>query len=112
VKVAKEDGVKAQMGFDAVGHLKPYMEILKVLKWDGVSKLASTVPLLDDLPNVEGVEAEFVTAPKDEKVRTDFFRFIFRVSLKGKLETGYYVPSPRIQVVEGGLELAQKALDA
>jgi NADPH:quinone reductase-like Zn-dependent oxidoreductase len=102
VMAAKEDGVKVQMGFDVVGQLKPCMEILEVLKWNVVAKLASTIPLPDDLPNVEGVEAKLVAAPENEKVRTDFFHFIFGVWLKEKVETGQFVPSPKIQAVEGG----------
>ena len=58
-----------------------------------------------------GVEVKFVAAPEDEKERLEFFHFVFRVWLKEKLEKGEFVPSPKIQVVEGGLESAQRGLD-
>jgi NADPH:quinone reductase-like Zn-dependent oxidoreductase len=111
VKAAKEDGVTVQMGFDAVGALKSCLEILKELKGDGTAKLASAVPLSEDSPTEEGVEVKFVSAPADATERTEHFHFIFNVWLKEKLEKGEFVPSPRIQVVDGGLQSAQTALD-
>lgn len=45
------------------------------------------------------------------KERTEHFHFVFNVWLKEKLEKGEFVPSPKIQVVEGGLEGANKGLD-
>ncbi|KAF7510465.1 hypothetical protein GJ744_006311 [Endocarpon pusillum] len=74
------------------------------------AKLASATHILEDTPKVEGVEAKFVAAPLDERERTEFFHFVFRVWLKERLEKGEFVPSPRIQVVERGLQSAQKAL--
>lgn len=57
------------------------------------------------------MEVKFVGAPTDEKERMEFFHFVFGVWLKEKLEKGEFVPSPKIQVVEGGLESAQKGLE-
>ncbi|KAL9128813.1 MAG: hypothetical protein Q9217_002594 [Psora testacea] len=111
VKAAKEDGVTVQMGFDAVGQLEPCMEILKELKGDETAKLASAILLSEDRPRAEGVEVRFVAAPEDEEERMEFFHFVFRVWLKEKLAKGEFVPSPKIQVVEGGLPAAQKGLD-
>ncbi|MCJ1363200.1 hypothetical protein MMC16_002307 [Acarospora aff. strigata] len=111
VEAAKEDGVRIQMGFDGVGQLESCLEILKELKGEGTAKLASATPLSEDSPKVQGVEVKFVAASEDEKERTEFFHFIFRVWLKEKLEKGEFVPSPKIQVVAGGLESAQRGLD-
>ncbi len=119
IKTVKEDGVTVDNGFDAVGQLPSCQEILKALKGKKTAKLASAAThISEDTPKVEGVEAAFVAAPLDEKEKTDFFHFVFRVcvsvcvcELKEKLAKGEYVPSPRIQVVEGGLESTQKALD-
>jgi len=111
VKAAKEDGVTIQIGYDAVGQLKSCLEILKELKGEGTAKLASAIVLSEDSPKMEGVEVKFVAAPEDEKESMEHFHFIFRVWLKEKLETGEFVPSPKIQVVEGGLESVNKALD-
>lgn len=110
VKAAKEDGVAVQTGFDAVGQMEPSMNILKELKGEGNAKLAEAVPF-SEAPKVEGVEARFIEAPRDEKERTDFFHFIFRVWLKEKLETEEIVPSPKIQMIEGGLESTNEGLD-
>lgn len=64
-----------------------------------------------DSPEMEGVELKFVEAPTDEKERAEFFHFVFGVWLKEKLEKREFVSSPKIKVVEGGLESANKALD-
>jgi hypothetical protein len=52
---------------------------------------------------VEGVEVKFVVASSDEKERAEYFRFVFRVWLKEKLEKGDFVPRPRVRVAEGVL---------
>lgn len=111
VKAAKEDGVTIQNGFDAVGQLRPCLDILKEFKGEGISKLAEATQLPKDSPKEDGVEVKFIAPSADEKERAEYFHFIFRVWLKEKLEKREYVPSPRIQVVEGGLQSAQKALD-
>ena len=111
VRIAKEDGVTIQNGFDAVGQLRPCLDILKEFKGEGISKLAEATQLPKDSPKEDGVEVKFIAPSADEKERAEYFHFIFRVWLKEKLEKREYVPSPRIQVIEGGLQSAQKALD-
>ena len=111
VSAAKEDGLTVQIAYDAVGQLKECLEILQQLKGEGTAKVASAVPLSENSPKVEGVEVKFVASPVDVKERTEFFRFVFGVWLKEKLEKGEFVPSPKVRVVEGGLEAANKALD-
>jgi NADPH:quinone reductase-like Zn-dependent oxidoreductase len=111
VKAARDDGVTIRTGYDAVGQLQSCLDILKEFKGEGTAKLASATPLSEDSPTMEGVQVKFVAAPLDEKERTEFFHFVFRVWLKEKLETGEFVPSPKVRVVEGGLEAANKALD-
>ena len=111
VKAAKADGVTIQTGFDAVGQVKSCLEILKEFKGKGTAKLATAVPPSEDTPKEEGVEVKFVSAPADEKERTDHLHFVFGVWLKEKLEKGEFVPSPKVQVVEGGLESINKGLD-
>ena len=111
VDAAQEDGVTIKMGFDAVGQLKSCLEILKALSGEGPAKLASAVPLSEDSPTMEGVEVNFVAPPLDESERTEFFHFVFRIWLKEHLDKADFVPSPKIQVVDGGLKAAQKGLD-
>ncbi len=112
VRAAKEDGVTIQTGYDAVmGALEQCMEVLKDSKGEGMAKLASAPRLPDDFPKVDGVEVKFVMAPVDVKERTEHFHFVFNVWLKEKLANGEFVPSPKVQLVEGGLEAANEALD-
>jgi NADPH:quinone reductase-like Zn-dependent oxidoreductase len=111
VKAAREDGVTIQTGYDAAGQLQSCLDILKELKGEGTAKLASAIPLSADSPKMEGVEVRFVQAPAGEEERTEFFRFVFRVWLKERLEKGEFVPSPKIKVIGKGLESLQKGLD-
>ena len=111
VKAAKEDGVTIQKGFDAAGQTESCTAILKELKGEGSAELASAKPMAEGSPAVEGVEVKFVLAPEGEEARTESFRYVFNVWLKEKLEKGEFVPSPKIQVVEGGLEAVNKGLD-
>ncbi len=111
VKAAQADGVKVQMGFQAAAGEGVWQSCMDILKEWSPAKLASAIPLSDQTPKVEGVDVKFVSAPADEKERTEFFHFVFNVWLKEKLDKGEYVPSPKIQVVEGGLEGANKGLD-
>ena len=112
VKAAKEDGVMIQLGYDAVsGVLEPCMEILKQLKGEGKAMLASAARLPEDYKKVDGVEAKFVWPPVDDKAQREHFHFIFNVWLKEKLANGEFVPSPKVQLVDGGLEALDNALN-
>ena len=111
VKAAKADGVSLQRGYNAAGELKPCLDVLKEFKGTGVAKLASAVLVPEDAPKEEGVEAKFVLPPSGQE-RIEYNQFVFTVWLKEKLETGEFVPSPKIQVIEGGLESINKGLDA
>jgi NADPH:quinone reductase-like Zn-dependent oxidoreductase len=111
VTAAKDDGVTIQIAYDAVGQLKACLDVLKELKDDGVCKVASTAPLSKDSPAEDGVEVRFVAPPRDEKERTEHFHFVFTVWLKEKLGTKEFVPSPKIHLVNGGLEAVNGALD-
>lgn len=111
VKTAKADGVTIQTGYDTAGQVKSCLDILKEFKGNETAKLATAVPPAEDMPTVEGVEVKFVMAPQDEKERTEHFHYCFGVWLKEKLGNGEFVPSPKVQVVEGGLASIDKGLD-
>ncbi|MCJ1247134.1 hypothetical protein MMC30_004345 [Trapelia coarctata] len=112
VRAAKEDGVTVDLGFDAVGQIQSCLEVLKKAKGPGTTaRLAEATPLNEDSPTTEGVEVKFMAPPSGEEERSEFCHFVFGVWLKEKLAKGEFVPSPKIQVVEGGLEGASKALD-
>ena len=57
------------------------------------------------------MEVKFVRAPVDAKERMEHFHFVFNIWLKEKLATGEFVPSPKVRVIEGGLEAANEGLD-
>lgn len=111
VRAAKDDGITIDFGYDAVGQLESSVEVLKRCKGQEVAKLASAVPLSEASPKVDDVELRFIQAPADIEERKEFFHFIFAIWLKDKLAKGDFVPSPKIKVVEGGLQSLDKGLD-
>ncbi|XDG08625.1 hypothetical protein ABKA04_008240 [Annulohypoxylon sp. FPYF3050] len=111
IRAAKEDGLTFQYGYDAVGALLPCHNVLKALKGKEIAQLASAPVLKPGDPTEEGIQAKFVAASTDEKERAGQFSFWFNVWLKEKLEKGEIVPSPKIQIVEGGLQGINKGLD-
>jgi NADPH:quinone reductase-like Zn-dependent oxidoreductase len=109
---AKRDGVTIQYAYDAAGGLPQITEILKALKPEGTTaKISSALIVKDNAPKVEGVEAHFVTPPKDEKETERLHVFAMKNWLKEALISAEYVPSPRIEVVDGGLDSVNAALD-
>ncbi|KAK8187773.1 chaperonin 10-like protein [Phyllosticta capitalensis] len=111
IDAARHDGVALRTGYDAVGQLKSCLDVLKDFKGDDVAKLAEAVRMNDDSPRVDGVVAKFIAAAPDARERDEQFRFVFNVWLKERLASGEFVPSPKVRVVEGGLEAANDALD-
>lgn len=85
--------------------------VLQQLKNKSIAKIATALPLSEKSPTGEGVEVSFIVAPDDEAERTDWFRFIWNIWLKKKLRTGEYVPSPKVELVDGGLGSLNKGLD-
>ncbi|KAL8939479.1 MAG: hypothetical protein Q9216_003331 [Gyalolechia sp. 2 TL-2023] len=111
VKAIKDDGNTVQHAFDAVGQVRFCMDVLKEFKSGGPSQVATAVPMFDQAPQEEGIEAKFVMAPTDKAEQTKFFAFVFNDWLKGKLEKGEFKPSPGMEMVDGGLEGLSKGLD-
>ncbi|TGO68745.1 hypothetical protein BOTNAR_0020g00160 [Botryotinia narcissicola] len=111
VKSAKEDGIIIDLAYDAAGALQPILDILKATKGDNVANLASAIPLRPQPPTVEGINIKFVAAPTDDAERVEWSQWLYWTWLKEKLQTGEFVPSPSIKVIDGGLESANKALD-
>lgn len=112
VEAVKADNVTLNVAYIAAGTgLQSGLEILKEFKGEGNSKLVSAPLLPADAPKVDGVDAQFVQPPSDHQVGAKLYHFIFRIWLKEKLEKGEIVASPKVKVIEGGLNSAQKALD-
>jgi NADPH:quinone reductase-like Zn-dependent oxidoreductase len=111
VDAVKQDGLKMQYGLDAIGfQFKPSIEILK-RTGDGAAKLATSKHFGDTSPSIPEVEVLFVKGPQGEEARNQFSGFLFNQWLKEKLEKKEWVPSPRIEIVEGGLVSVNVALD-
>ncbi|KAI1653135.1 GroES-like protein [Daldinia decipiens] len=111
IKAAKEDGLTFQYGYDAAGAIPSCHTILKALKGSGPAHLASAPRLSPDGPTTDDVETKFVAASPDDKVRHEQFSFWFNTWLKERLEKREIVPSPKIQVLEGGLHGINKGLE-
>ncbi|KAL7620573.1 hypothetical protein AAE478_009568 [Parahypoxylon ruwenzoriense] len=111
VKAAKEDDLTFRYGYDAVGAIQSCQNILKALKGSGTAHLASAPPLKPDEATADGVETKFVAASLGEREQSEQFSFWFNVWLKKKLENHEIVPSPKIQVIDGGLKSLNTGLD-
>jgi NADPH:quinone reductase-like Zn-dependent oxidoreductase len=112
VKAARGDGLSFDVAYHAtMTQLEDTLEVVKALKVTETGKVAMAGPMNEDTPKLDGVEASFVLNPADTEARLEQFRFVFNDWLKEKLETGEYVTSPKVRVVEGGLGSANKALD-
>lgn len=111
VKAVRMDGVSLTTGYDAVGQLPLSMEVLKHLKGNGVSRIASAMPLSDNSPKVDGVVAKFVEPPEGDEARKEHFHFVFSVWLKEKLAKGEFVPNSKVNVVGKGLDFIDEGLD-
>ncbi|KAI8957426.1 GroES-like protein [Daldinia sp. FL1419] len=111
IKAAKEDGLTFQYGYDAVGAIQSCQNILKALKKSGPAHLASAPRIGPDEVLTADVETKFVAASSDPKKAAEQFSFMFNTWLKERLEKRDIVPSPHIQVLEGGLNGVNKGLD-
>ncbi|KAI0150120.1 GroES-like protein [Hypoxylon sp. NC0597] len=111
IQAAREDGLIFQFGYDAVGALQHCLDVLKVLKGSGTARLASAPPLKPGDPTAEGIDTKFVAASLDAGERVKQFSFFFNVWLKDKLEKREIIPSPKIQLLDGGLGGIDRGLD-
>ncbi|KAL4781771.1 chaperonin 10-like protein [Aspergillus varians] len=112
IGAARGDGVTLRIAYDAVpGSLEPTLEVLGALKGEETARIAFAPPLPADAPTVEGIETKFVLPPMEPGALKERFFKTFRVWLSEKLASGEFVPSPRVQVAQGGLEGLNEALD-
>lgn len=117
VKAARDDGITIDSAYFASGTVGPSVQILKELKGKGTapSRIVSAPfqPLSmlwrKIVPKWKGTEVKFVTPPAEEGARLEFYTAVF-LWLKEKLESGEYVPSPKIKVLTGGLAGIEKSL--
>jgi NADPH:quinone reductase-like Zn-dependent oxidoreductase len=111
VSAAKEDGITIQVAYHATGAQQVSADVISKLAAGDQGKLA-IAPIVDTSLNVpENVESAFVRAPDEPEAREERLHWIFGTWLEESLAAKQLVASPKIKVIEGGLESANKALD-
>lgn len=112
VAAAEKAGVTIRTGFVGTGSQQLAVDAMSALRGDApVVKLAIAPVRESDLKVPDGVETTFVYPLQDEAARKERTRWVFTEWLQGRLAARDLVPSPRIKVVEGGLQSVNKALD-
>lgn len=109
---AKEDSVTLRTAHVIVDNaLQQTLDVLKLTKGNGPAKVAHAPLIPEDAPTLEGTEIKFTFPPTDPDERNKHIYNCFNIWLRHGLSSGTVVPSPRIQVVPGGLEGLNDALD-
>jgi NADPH:quinone reductase-like Zn-dependent oxidoreductase len=109
---AREDGVSLRTAHVIVDNaLQQTLDVLKHTKGDGLAKVAHAPLIPEDAPTLEGTEIRFTSPPTDPDERNKHIYKCFNIWLTDGLSSGTVVPSPRIQVVPGGIGGLNDALD-
>ena len=112
LNAAKEDGLEFKMGYHATGSQQLSVDVMKALSGEAEKVKLAIASIVDTSVKVpESVETAFVSPPEDLEMRYEQCAWIFKTWLQEKLATRQVVVSPKIKVVEGGLESANQALD-
>jgi NADPH:quinone reductase-like Zn-dependent oxidoreductase len=112
VQAVKEDDVKLHTAHCVVdGGLQPILDVLKETKGDKTAKIAHSPVLPPDYPTLDNTQIIFNFPPMDSAARDKHMHQCFHGWLADGLKFGSVVPSPAIQVENGGLEGSNGALD-
>ena len=113
VRAAKGEGVTINKAFVAgPGAVPQVQDILGELKTEGEKGFVAHAPLLSgDEPRREDIDVSFIQSPQDEDERKSMYRWAFNYWETGALKDGTLKPSPKVRVMEGGLEGLNEALD-
>ncbi|KAF9883675.1 hypothetical protein FE257_003059 [Aspergillus nanangensis] len=112
VSAVQEDGVHLHTAHCVVdGALQPTLDILKETKGDAPAKVAHSPVLPADHPTLDNTLIVFNFPSMDEVVRSKHTKEVFHGWLSPGLQAGEIVPSPNIQLEEGGLRGVDAALD-
>ncbi|KAJ5538651.1 chaperonin 10-like protein [Penicillium frequentans] len=112
VSAVKNDGVKLHTAHCVVdGALQPTLDILKETKGDAHAKVAHSPLLPEGHPTLENTQIKFNSPPMDKAARGEHIKDVFHGWLKTGLQSGEVIPSPAIQVEDGGLGGVHAALD-
>ena len=108
---AKEAGIEIKLAYDAIsesGTVQPCMEILDKF---GGGKLCIVLLMPEGLETPANVEVSRTLAARVATAWKEGGTWLFNDWLEKALVDGSYKPSPGVQIVEGGLESMQKALN-
>ncbi|CAG7963433.1 unnamed protein product [Penicillium salamii] len=112
VDTIKGDGVSLRTAHCVVSDgLQPTLDVLRETKGNLAAKVAHAPLLLPDHPTLDNTEIKFVFPSLDITERNKHTRQCFQVWLREGLESGSVVPSPPVQIEDGGLEGLNLALD-
>ncbi|KAI8802930.1 zinc-binding oxidoreductase-like protein CipB [Cladochytrium replicatum] len=118
VDAVKSDGATIDVGYLATGKLTPCASVIEKVRGDTSSPAKlSCAPFTLDIawwflfPKYRGIQVKFVSLPSDEKERRELATFVFGTWLKQRLESGEFVPSPKVKIVPGGLQGLQNGMD-
>lgn len=104
VESAKKGGFVVDRCYCAAnGALEQCAEVLRKTKGKDLAKIANAPRLPENWKNDGEVEAKFVSPPGDVEGRNEHFEIVFNKWLKEKLASGEFVPSPKMQLMTGGL---------
>ncbi|KAK4935032.1 hypothetical protein LTR10_023844 [Elasticomyces elasticus] len=112
VDAVKQDGVKLHTAHCVVtGGLQPTLDVLRETKGNAAAKVAHSPVLPPDHPTLDNTEITFNFPSMDKAIRDKHMYQCFHGWLQDGLKSGSVVPSPSIQVEDGGLEGLNPALD-
>lgn len=112
VERVKRDGVRLVTAHvvtqDCLGKV---LDVLRETKGGEEARVAHSPLLKEDAPTLEGVTVKFVMPPLGVEERNEHIQECFQGWLEPGLRSGTLVPSPRVRIVDGGLEKLNEALD-
>jgi NADPH:quinone reductase-like Zn-dependent oxidoreductase len=112
VAAVKKDGLTLTTAHCVVNEsLQPTLDVLKQTKGEAAAKVAHSPLLPEGHPTLENTEIVFNFPPMDKSIRDQHIYKCLNGWLHEGLKSGSVVPSPAIQVEEGGLEGVNAALD-
>ena len=115
----EESGIRISYAYDCISEAATFSQCSELLtdndsyykKSEGEKKLVLVTPWPDQLAKPNDVQVSQVIAAKLVTQREELCRWLFHEWLPSALADGSIVPSPHIEIVEGGLENTQGMLD-
>ncbi|KAF7890121.1 uncharacterized protein EAF02_002536 [Botrytis sinoallii] len=114
IDAAKSKGQPICHALDVISEEKTLSAVSKVLSGSGGlgSKLAHVLPWPESVAKPDDIQLLSVSGENIWTTRRDISTWLFHTFLPSALERGSIVPSPRLQIVEGGLSDLQSAMDS